>query len=175
MKVFCYTILMLCFSLVCKAQSDDWNKISDSLAMVSRAKADTVFNKFGTIQGIKLLYSLRNRDYYLIIKEGDNYKEYYVAMDSSNNVIVMRNLKNKKKERKLLSQAFELSKYRLDFVTKMPNATYVRGEPSYFTIKDEKGKRYGEYSLSSLTLPNPIDGELYGYLLRRTIEQSTSD
>jgi predicted nucleic-acid-binding Zn-ribbon protein len=168
-------LLQLCLSLVCKAQNELelTNPKSDSLAIVSRAKADMVLNKFDTIKGMKLLYSLKDKDYYVVIKDDCNYKEFYVLVDSSDRVIEMRILKSKKEDRKLFSQAFELSKYHSNFITRMPNATYVRGEPSYFTIKDQMGKRYGEYSLSSLTLPNPIDGDLYGYLFRRIIEQST--
>lgn len=72
---------MLCFSLVCQAQ-EDWERKSDSTAMVSRAKADAVLQHFDTIQVPKLLYSLDNKDFYLIIKDTLCYKEYYVTLDS---------------------------------------------------------------------------------------------
>lgn len=163
---------MVFFSCACKAQRDKWSKMSNSLAIISRVKADTVLSKIGVIHGTKLLYSLRDRDYYLIIKVDNCYREYYISTDSLGNLTEMRTLKSRNKDRKLMSQAFELNKYHSGFITKMANATYLRGEPSYFTVKDETGKRYGEYSLFSLTLPSPIDGGLYAYLLRRTIEES---
>ena len=56
---------MLCFSLVCKAQEDRGN-IADSMAMVSRTKADKVLQHFDTIIAPKLLYSLDNKDFYVI-------------------------------------------------------------------------------------------------------------
>ena len=65
MKAAYSIILMLCFSLVCKAQEDRGN-IADSMAMVSRTKADKVLQHFDTIIAPKLLYSLDNKDFYVI-------------------------------------------------------------------------------------------------------------
>jgi hypothetical protein len=172
MKKVASVFLMLCFFYACKAQTGlELIKTSDSLAVMSRAKADTVLRHFDKMSGAKLLYSLRNSDYYIITKEQCCYKEYFVTMDSSYDVKI-RNLKSRKQGNKFLSKSFELDKYHKDIITRIPDATYVRGEPSYFVVKDEIGKRYGEFSLSSLTLPVPIDGKLYGYLLRRLSEEA---
>lgn len=164
---------MLFASFFCRAQSEsELVEISDSLAMSSRSMADQVLSHFDTSRGVKLLYSLRNTDYYIVIREENKYKEYYVAVDSLGHIKEVRTLRSKKKDRKVLTKAFDLDKYHRELISRMPNATYVRGEPSYFVVKDESGKRYGEYSLSSLTLPNPIDGKVYGYLIRRLAEES---
>jgi hypothetical protein len=146
---------------------------SDTSAIISRKKADAVLSYFDTIQGTKLLYSMRDKDYYVIIQENYCCKEYYVSIDSSGTLNEIRTLQSSKKEKGILLKAFDLNNYHAGLVTRVPDATYVRGEPSYFVIKDENGKRYGEYSLSSLTLPLPINGKLYGYLFRRTIEQAS--
>lgn len=162
MKTVCLVILMLCFSLVCEAQSN-WEKLSDTLAMNSRAKADKVLSHFDTIQVPKILYSIEDKYYYLIIEEAPCYKEYYVAIDSLGGIDKLRLVKAETESRKqweqyseLLSQAepiFDLSRYNTDFITKMPDAKMVSGKPSYFVIKDIDGQRYGEFSLSSITLP----------------------
>jgi len=67
MKAAYYIILMLFFSLVCKAQEDRGN-IADSMAMVSRTKADKVLQLFDTIVAPKLLYSLDNKYFTSLLK-----------------------------------------------------------------------------------------------------------
>ncbi|MDM1362568.1 hypothetical protein [Myroides marinus] len=74
-------ILILCFSFVCKAQNER-ETVSDTMAMVSRNKADAILKHFDTIESPKILYSLEDKYYYLIIKDTPCYKEYYVALDS---------------------------------------------------------------------------------------------
>jgi hypothetical protein len=187
MKIIYSINLILCFSLVCQAQNN-WQKKSDSLAMISRTKADAVLQYFDTIQAPKLLYSMEDRYFYLIIKGAPCYKEYYVALDSLGNIermhLIKTEAKTKKQRkqqeqyRKLLSEAepvFDLSRYHTDFITRMPDAKYIRGVPSYFVVKDVDGKRYGEYCLSSLTLPLPIDAKLAGYLIRRLSDEAARD
>ena len=60
MKTAYFIILIQCFSLVCKAQEDKEN-IVDSLALVSRAKADVVLKNFDTIQAPKIRPLRRDR------------------------------------------------------------------------------------------------------------------
>jgi hypothetical protein len=172
MRVFIFFILLL-ISSICKAQNDlSIVKVkSDSLAIVSRLKADKVLSHFDSIVGVKLLYSLSDKEYYVITNTTFGFKEYFITLDSSSNINGLKKLRSKKKDKKFLRQAFDLTKYHLELVTIVPEATYVRGEPSYFVVKDEKGKRYGEFNLSMLTVPNPIDGKIYGYLVRRITEE----
>jgi len=153
MKTAYSIILMLCFSLVCKAQ-EDWENISDSMAMVSRAKADAVLKHFDTVQAPKILYSLEDKYYCLIIKDVPCNKEYFVALDSLGEIDKIRLVKAETKTRtqrkqeeqyrKLLSEAepiFDLTRYHTNFVTKIPDAKMVSGKPSYFVVKDIDGKR----------------------------------
>lgn len=174
MKKFLLSFLVLCSSFIsCKAQSS-WEKVSDSLAMVSRAKADEVLMYFDTLKSSKLLYSILDKDYYVLVKDEEKkYKEYYITTDSLGKITEVRFLERTKRENKELSQLnpFELQKYCSGFIIKMPDAEYVRGPSSYFVVKDESGERHGEFCLSTFTLPIPIDGKLYGYLVRRLSEQ----
>jgi hypothetical protein len=149
------------------------NIISDSLGMISRFKSDIVLNHFDSIKEPKILYTLQNKDYYIIIKENNLFNEYYVAVDTLDNIQEIRLLNGSKKNKKLLSKYFNFSNYKSEFVTQSKGSQYIRGEPSYFVIKDKNNNRYGEYYLASLTLPVPIEVKLYGYLLRRLIEEST--
>lgn len=188
MKTTYSIILMLCLSLICKAQGDRENTV-DSMAMVSRAKADKVLQYFDTVQTPKILYSLEDKYYYLIIKDTSCYQEYYVALDSLGEVCIVRpakvETKTGKKRRQqeqqyqeLLSEAepiFDLSKYHTDFVTKIPDAKMVSGKPSYFVLKNIDGKRYGEYSLSSVIAPLPINVSLWAYLIRRLSDEVNKD
>ena len=103
MKAAYSIILMLCFSLVCKAQEDRGN-IADSMAMVSRTKADKVLQHFDTVIAPKLLYSLDNKYFYVIIKSNPCYQEYYVALDSLGRIDKMRPVKAETKTRKQRKQ-----------------------------------------------------------------------
>jgi len=116
--------------------------------MISRAKADMVLQHFDTVQAPKLLYSMEDRYFYLIIKDSPCHKEYYVALDSLGDIRKInlvkaetktrKQLKQQEQYRKLLSEAepvFDLSRYHTNFITRMPDAKYIRGVPSYFVVK----------------------------------------
>lgn len=161
-------------------------KKTDSIAMISREKADIVLSHFDTISSTKILYSLLNKYYYIIIQDSTKYKEYYISIDTLNNITNFRKIDNvfdnskvkyNKKNRFLndhesvIIKAFDLSNYHTDLITYVPNATYVSGVPSYFVVKDKNKNRYGEYSLSSITAPSPIDPNLWVYLSKKISEQ----
>ncbi len=189
-------IIILCFALVaassCFAQYGETTKSSYSLNE-SRAKTDTVLSWFETISGRKMAYSLKNEDYYIIIHSDGAYKEYVVSIDSACHIVSMKkidhdsiieNLKTKRHlsgkqrkelkrletDRQMLKEVFDLKQYHTDPITNMPNAIYVAGVPSYFVIKDEHNNRYGEYCLSSITIPCPINPDLWVYLIRELME-----
>lgn len=187
MKTIWLTFLLVYFSLTCKAQSD-WEKVSDSSAMISRAKADKILSYFDTLRVPKLLYSLEDRYYYLIVKDTPCYKEYYIETDSLGEVVQSRFLNEKKirgkKQRKQAEQyqkllcestPFNFSQYHTDYITRMPEAKYISGKPTYFVVKNIEGKRYGEYRLSAITTPLLIDKSLWSYLLRRLSEETAKN
>ncbi len=140
-----------------------------------------------------MAYSLKNEDYYIIIHSDSVYKEYVVSIDSACHIVSMKkidhdsiieNLKTKRHlsgkqrkelkrletDRQMLKEVFDLKQYHTDPITDMPNAIYVAGVPSYFVIKDEYDNRYGEYCLSSITIPSPINPDLWIYLIRELME-----
>jgi hypothetical protein len=180
---FCLLINTACF---CYSQSK-WESVSDSLGLESREKADLVLSKFDTMPGRKILYSLQNRDYLVVFNHNDCYKEYVLKVDSLCNVLAIKEIdidegivKTKAKcffkkrmlsrrlleDRQILMKAFDESQYCTEFITSMPNASWVAGIPSYFVMKDENDNRYGEYSLSSITAPCPISPALWAFLIR---------
>lgn len=81
-----------------------------------------------------------------------------------------KSLKKYHEERQIICDAFDTSQYSAEFITTLPNATYVAGTPSYFVLKDEDNKRYGEYSLSSIVAPSPINPVLWAVLFKRIME-----
>lgn len=184
MKTIWFIFLHVYFSLVCKAQSD-WEKVSDSSAMISRAKADKILSYFDTLRKPKLLFSLEDKYYYLIAKDTPCYKEYYIETDSLGEVVQSRFLDEKKimgkkqqkqakQYQKLLCEGtpFNLSQYHTGYITRMPEAKYISGKSTYFVVKDIAGKRYGEYRLSAITMPSLINKNLWSYLLRRLSEET---
>jgi hypothetical protein len=191
-KIYCI-LLLLCSIYYANAQ--DWHKI-DSLDSVSRHKADIVLSYFDTIQGKKLLYSLRDKDYYIIIEDCNKIREFNIKIDNDCNVIYLCKAKDayddymskygeeyakysKRKKRKILARfekdketvknAFDLRQYHVGYITRWVNTKWTAGIPSYFVVKDINGRRYGE--LSSITAPCPINPNLWIYLFRKLSEQ----
>ena len=186
--------LSLFIASFCFAQNN-WRVTIDSLALESRSKADLILAAFDSLPGKKILFSLQNRDYHLIIQLNNGYKEYIVKTDNFCNIITFLEIENektietlkkkrilsRKNRRKLkqlqdsiqmLSDAFDINQYNTDFTTSVPNATYIGGVSSYFVLKDEKNNRYGEYCLSSLTAPCPINPSLWLYLINAIMDNS---
>ena len=149
--------LSLFIAFLCIAQNNR-RVIIDSLALESRNKADLVLAAFDTLPGKRLLFSLQNKDYHLIIQLNNGYKEYIVTTDDYCNIrtiieidneTTIETLKKKKilsgKNRRLLKQlqettqilsdAFDINQYNADFTSSVPNATYIGGVPSYFVLK----------------------------------------
>ena len=108
----------------------------------SRAKADIVLSKFDAISGEKILYSLQDRDYYLIFKQDSCYKEYVVKVDGVCNILSIKEVEKDKEieelkakrflsrgsrkqlkrlleERQIVKNAFDTSRYSPEFMTSM--------------------------------------------------------
>jgi len=190
MKKTIVILILVCATIICFAQTD-LNSQPDSLALESRVCADVVLSHFDAVPGKKILYSLKDKYYYLIFQHNNCYKEFFVVMDSMCTNLTIKEVKNdanaenlkakyhlsKRKslkkyheERQIICDAFDTSQYSAEFITTLPNATYVAGTPSYFVLKDEDNKRYGEYSLSSIVAPSPINPVLWAVLFKRIME-----
>ena len=85
--IVCFILGIACF---CFAQND-WKRISDSLSLKSRAKADIVLSMFDTLYGKKILYSLQDRYYYVVFQLQNSYKECVIEIDSICNVVNIDN------------------------------------------------------------------------------------
>ncbi len=182
-KNFCFLFLFCC-SCCCIAQ-DRWEEISDSLKLVSRNKAEIILSHFDTIPEKKMLYSLLDKDYYIIISNKDTiYREFYISTDSLfvinefreiNTHLTSKKYKSKFKKRKELKRlkeeyeaiikAFHSCDCKSDSIYK-DEATYISGISSYFLLIDKNKKICQEHQFYSLTLPPPINPNLWIYLLR---------
>lgn len=193
MKRIITICLSLCSTLYCFAQNSVRN-LSDSLAIESRIMADKVLSKFDTLSGKKILYSRMDKDYYVIIQQNDCYKEYYITIDGNGESLSIKELRNDEElkelkekrvflkgrrrlkqlqdSRAILNKAFKFKNDHCnsDLVSSMTNATYVAGVPTYFVMKDENNERCGEFSLSSITIPCPIDPLLWIYLTKQLLK-----
>jgi hypothetical protein len=165
MKVIFTIILMVC-SLFCNAQSEQ--KIGEenrsfNLAMQSRGKADIVFNLFDTIYVPKLLYSIEDEHYIVVIKNAKSFSEYYIHMNPKGKIKKVCLLNNLEDKSELLIKGFELEKYSSEFLIDSRN---ILSAKKYFVIKDKNGNRYGECSVLSLPFVH-IDENLSMYLAIR--------
>lgn len=161
-----------------------------SLALKSREIADRVLKEFNSIKASKLLFSLNNRYFYIIINTQPNYTEAFVELDKNGNIKKSYVIKNRygliknRYEKELIqlrqnllskTQPFDLEKYHSGIITDFSQA-YSRlahnyGKPSYFVVKDTDGNRYGEIKLYSLVWGKDMDNDLIWYLNFRLIAE----
>lgn len=163
-------LILLVFPLLCYSQGMVTSL--DSKSKYSRAKADSVLRSFENFHVLKMLYSVRDSEYYVILKKGTTYEEYFVLAKELQTLKIF-SLNNEKPNLKIFKRIFKLKKYHTGFITKMPNAKFIQGDLSYFVLKDQLGNRYGEFSLSFLTVPSPIDKKIYAYLTTKISELSS--
>jgi len=142
---------------------------------VSRAKADIVLSHFDSIQISKLLYSIEDKYFYVLIDGNSFLKEYVIVMDSLGNIVNMREPKKiTRQDKKLLKKLapFDLARYNTDYITESSNAMdFTFGRLAYFVIKNNSGKRYGEFRSFMPAETAPIDLKLWAYIIRKLSEQ----
>ncbi|MGL5682733.1 MAG: hypothetical protein ACRDDZ_06705 [Marinifilaceae bacterium] len=162
-------VLSLLLSKYCYSQNLEY---ADS---VSRAKADIVLSYFDNIQSSKLLYSIEDRYFYVLLNENSFLKEYVIIMDSLGNTSNAEKLiKLTRRDKKLLKKIapFDLSKYSTDNIIKSSNAVdFTFGRLSYFVVKDNKGNRFGEFRSYMPNETMPINLMLWAYIIRKLSEQ----
>ena len=174
----CLTIVLLVSISYCNAQCENqYGTGSMESLLCSRNKADRLLELFRE-NVPKVLYSLEDCYFYLIIKASPRNKEYYIALDSLGEIRVLyvlaertKTAKQKKYEKQLLQAGpiFEPTYYKN--VSQCLEKRTASGRPSYFVMKDANGKRFGEYCLSALTIPLPINQALWVYLINRLSEE----
>lgn len=162
-------VLSLLFSKCCYSQN------LQCANSVSRAKADIVLSYFDSIQSFKLLYSIEDRYFYVLLNENSFLKEYVITMDSLDNISnVEKLIKLTRRDKKLLKKLapFDLSKYSTDNITKSSNAVnFTFGRLSYFVVMDDKGNRFGEFRSYMPNDTMPINLKLWAYIIRKLSEQ----
>lgn len=178
----CLTIVLLVSISYCNAQCENqYGAGSMESLLSSRKKADRLLELFRE-NVPKVLYSLEDCYFYLIIKASPHNKEYYIALDSLGQIRVLyvlaertKTAKQKKYEKQLLQAGpiFEPTYYKN--VSQRLETRTASGRPSYFVMKDANGRRFGEYCLSALTIPLPINQALWIYLINRLSEEISKD
>jgi hypothetical protein len=168
-------IILLLLSNFCYSQNLQYD---DS---VSRARADIVLSHFDSVKVSKLLYSIDNTYYLVLLNDTPFLREYFFKMDSSGNIIYTKFVQQKKQVRKnritlneLIKNLspFDLNKYDTSYITSVPADSYFFfGRMNYFVIKDTNQKRYGEYHLFMPVKHHSIDLNLWAYLIRRLSEK----
>jgi len=171
MKKIKILTLLLCCLLSMSSCSQTLNKEDAK----SRNKADSIIEKFlekETKNRSYVLFSTTDENYIIIIENTNSYNEFYIK-DSKE--IVPGNTYSKPNE--LLKKMFNKDIYQKEFITFksdffMPDGYELSsGNITYFVLKDENRNRYGEARLSVLIKPNPIDGEIYAYLVEKLLKQ----
>lgn len=169
MKIFlCISVLLLTVTSIAQKVETE---TPDSVSLKSRAKADELLKNFQHVPAVKMLYSVSDIHYYLILREKKCLTEYYILTDSNGNIVEKRVVNSSRRISKLLDEGLDIRNYDTTFITKVVNAKVVQGNPSYFVLKDIQGNRYGEFSLSVITIPIPISNELYHYLLSTLLKE----
>ena len=170
MKTIFIFLLILSNCTSCHAQKEmkelDEKSKSFSLAMQSREKADKVLRLFDTILAPKLLYSIDDIHYLVIIKIDQSFSEYYIKMTSNSNISDVRLLHNIERESEFLIRAFDFEKYSTELL--FDNRGIISAK-KYIVMIDENGNRYGECSVLSLPFVH-IDEELNMYCAKRLAE-----
>jgi len=161
-------ILLLLISILSYSQNLQY---ADSM---SRAKADIVLSHFDNNQGFKLLYSVEDKYFYVLINECTFFEEYVIEMDSLGNIINMiEPNKLTRQDKKILKKTtpFDLTKYDTGYITESSNfIDFTFGRLAYFVVKDNNGNRYGEFRSFMPAKISPIDLNLWVYIIRKLYE-----
>ena len=122
-----------------------------------------------------VILSIAGKNTILILSEGnDCYREYFLVKNDKSNSLEVKKSK-KIKSSQILEDMFADSIYRKEFITFdseffQPNGyEFSLGELTYFVFINKNGDKLGEARLSVFINPNPINQEIYMYLIRRIL------
>ena len=157
-KLILSFISILSFCL-CFAQAN----IRDSLLRVSRAKADFVLSALDSLQGRKMLLSLRDKEFYIIILSEDRLHEFYVTAEDSTSIDFIAEIDHNE-EINALKQKKHLTRREKRYLKRLEDnvQTVINGfntkvalppdeeitwrsapNPSYFVLKDNESEIAG--------------------------------
>ncbi len=115
-----------------------------------------------------LLFSIADTWYLMIVEKGNRYEEYYVIKDGLEAFMLKK--RTIRGNNKVLDKAFNKDIYHQGFID-LNSPFYSEGykassgNKTYFYFKDINGDIHGESLLTTIINPNPIDTEVYNFLL----------
>lgn len=174
MKTF-FLILTLLFSLSsCKSQELNEFEIESRERATKMAEYFMENNVYPYV-----LFSLANRDYIIVVDEGQIYSEGLLYYDNKGEIIVSSKTQIKKPH-KVLSKAFDTKNYHDGFINYSSDffkdgIDTAQGGTTYFVMSDINQKRYGEAFLSLLVKPNPFDKEIISFFTQKLIDNFVRD
>lgn len=146
----------------------------DSLSRENAKKV--VEQNFGkhTQESSYIVFSMNDK-LYLIVLEKDGYYEEHYFVDSTKTKIEKVN-----KPSDIYSAAFDTTLYHKGYITFNSDFykngyTKAWGELNYFLLKAKNGQEYGELRLSTIVEPNPINSDIYYYLITRLLNNIDND
>ncbi len=164
-------VLLFCCFLSISSCSQTLNEED----LKSRNNADNLIEKLldEEVKGRNyVLLCIEGQNCIVIVENKDSYNEYYIKNSKE---VISGNTYNK--SNKLLNKMFNKEIYQKGFITfnsdffKPDGYEVSSGNITYFVFKDKSRNRYGEARLSVLIKPNPIDSEVYTYLIEKLINQ----
>ena len=175
MKSYYVIGLLLMISISASCQNINDKNLS---VLECRLKADQVLKILDRPKTERILYSISNQYYHIIVKNNNDYEEYYIKTDSVGNVEKKNRIDPQKNSFRRHDISFEemfTIKYKHDSCyTSIDHFTYYRPchySNSYFVMKDVNDIRHGEFFLPMLHIPPVIDERLYVYLLGSLVNE----
>ncbi len=159
------TLLLLAFLSACSAQ-----KKADNISI--EMSEDIINNNFKSDEGKKrLLFSISDKWYLVIVQQEGQYEEYYLEVDSSGTKKSL--IDEIKSPSVILDKAFDIKLYSKNYIDYTSDKEYelTQGNKTYFVLKNELNEKYGEFSLSVVIKPTPINKEVYNYLVTKLMRQ----
>ncbi|WP_417350992.1 hypothetical protein [Flavobacterium alkalisoli] len=122
----------------------------------------------------KIVFTINDKLYLIIVEKKDAYEHYYFEADTITDKKPQVKQMIIFKPNNLLETAFNTNNYHtgyIDFFSDFykDGVEFSIGNPTYFVLLDKNGQKFGETELSAVVIPNPIDKEVYNYILTTTI------
>jgi len=165
-----YIYILLLFFINCSSQKQ-LQKI------LSREKLSKILiNEFPQTKDRLLVYSIDDKWYLIIENRTSIYKEYYIKIEKGE--VLKREIGNINKPDLMLDNAFNLSNYKYGYVDfSSDEYKYYKlsqGNKTYFCLF-ENGDYYGEFNLSVIVDPIPIEKKLNEYLIKKIFKEISID
>ncbi|AMR42939.1 hypothetical protein [Elizabethkingia anophelis] len=168
-KIFFYFLLFLFTNCASQTQS---------LKNTSREHLQKIMNEefSNRVNNKTLVYAVDDKWYLIIDDKGSYYEEFYIKADG--NKIIKEKLDKINKPNSMLDNAFDLSNYKYDYIDFSSDGykdyKLAQGNKTYFCVID-KEKYHGEFNLSVIVDPIPIDKNLNKYLMTKLFKEISNN